>query len=404
MLSSMPLLSDRYRLERKLGSGGMAIVWLARDTKLDRHVAIKILSDVLSAAPGFRERFDREARTAANLSHPNLVRIYDYGSEEDRPYLVMEYVDGETLAERTARGGLDEEAGERLARELLGALSVIHAAGVIHRDVKPSNVLLDRGGQAHLTDFGIAQTGDGTRLTETGHVIGTRGYMAPEVLEGGDATARSDLYSAGVVLEEAAANPDRGRLASLIAQLTQPDPGLRPPSADEALRALSQAPFDPGETAATRPLPTSRTQPLATGPTEPIRRRRVPVWALALLLAVALAAIGVAALGGGSDQEPGSAKQPASTARTSPVTVTETTPAAPAQTTPAAPAGGTPAGAGSSDAASGCAGLEEQRNALDDEQHASDERFKDDPDAKKAAHDRIEAQKHALDDQLKACH
>ena len=93
----MRLLSDRYRLERKLGSGGMAIVWLARDTKLDRDVAIKILSDVLSAAPGFRQRFDREARTAANLSHPNLVRIYDYGSEEDRPYLVMEYVDGETL-------------------------------------------------------------------------------------------------------------------------------------------------------------------------------------------------------------------------------------------------------------------------------------------------------------------
>jgi eukaryotic-like serine/threonine-protein kinase len=404
MLSSMRLLSDRYRLERKLGSGGMAIVWLARDTKLDRDVAIKILSDALSATPGFRQRFDREARTAANLSHPNLVSIYDYGSEEDRPYLVMEYIDGETLAERTAGRSLDEEAGERLARELLGALSVIHAAGVIHRDVKPSNVLLDRAGRAHLTDFGIAQTGDGTRLTETGHVIGTRGYMAPEVLEGGDATARSDLYSCGVVLEEAIADPERGRLASLIAQLTEPDPGLRPPSADQALRALSETPLDPGKTAATRPLPTSRTQPLATGPTEQIRRRRVPLWALALLLAVALAAIGVAALGGGSGQDPGSAKQKSSTARTAPVTVTQTTPAAPAQTTPAAPAGGPPASAGSGNAGADCAGLEEQRKALDDQQHAADERFKDYPDAKKAAHDRIEAQKHALDDQLKACH
>jgi predicted Ser/Thr protein kinase len=403
----MPLLSDRYRLERKLGSGGMAIVWLARDTKLDRDVAIKILSDVLSAAPGFRQRFDREARTAANLSHPNLVRIYDYGAEEDRPYLVMEYIDGETLAERTAGRSLEEEAGERLARELLGALSVIHAAGVIHRDVKPSNVLLDRAGSAHLTDFGIAQTGDATKLTETGHVIGTRGYMAPEVLEGGDATARSDLYSCGVVLGEATAEPERGRLASLIAQLTEPDPGLRPPSADEALRALSETPADLADTAATRPLPTSRTQPLATGPTEQIRRRRIPLWALGLALAAVLAAIGVATLGGGSDQESGSAKR-SSTGTTPPVTVTQTTPAAPAQTNPAAPAGGaaggSPAGEGSSNAASGCAALEEQRKALDDEQHAADERFKDDPDAKKAAHDRIDAQKHALDDQLKACH
>ncbi len=338
----MRLLSDRYRLERKLGSGGMAIVWLARDTKLDRDVAIKILSDVISAAPGFRQRFDREARTAANLSHPNLVRIYDYGADEDRPYLVMEYIDGETLAERTAGRSLDEEAGERLARELLGALSVIHAAGVIHRDVKPSNVLLDRAGRAHLTDFGIAQTGDATKLTETGHVIGTRGYMAPEVLEGGDATARSDLYSCGVVLAEATADPERGRLASLIAQLTEPDPGLRPPSADEALRALSETPSDPADTAATRPLPTSRTQPLGTGPTEQIRRRRVPLWALGLALAAVLAAIGVAALGGGSDQQPESAKRPASTATTPPVTVTQTTPAAPAQTKPAAPAGGPP--------------------------------------------------------------
>ena len=385
----------------------MAIVWLARDTKLDRDVAIKILSDVLSAAPGFRQRFDREARTAANLSHPNLVRIYDYGADEERPYLVMEYVDGETLAERTAGRSLEEEAGERLARELLGALSVIHAAGVIHRDVKPSNVLLDRAGRAHLTDFGIAQTGDATRLTETGHVIGTRGYMAPEVLEGGDATARSDLYSCGVVLAEATADPERGRLASLIAQLTERDPGLRPPSADEALRALSETPFDPADTAATRPLPTSRTQPLATGPTEQIRRRRVPLWALALVLAVVLAAIGVAALGGGERSRAGIGEavldRDDSTGHGHP---DDSRRPGSDESRCSGGRGGrsSPAGAGPSDAASGCAALEEQRKALDDEQHAADERFKDDPDAKKAAHDRIDAQKHALDDQLKACH
>ena len=266
-MSSPKLLNDRYRLERKLGSGGMAIVWLARDEKLDRPVAVKVLSDVLASAEGYRQRFDREARTAANLSHPNLVSVYDYEAEGERPYLVMEYVAGETLAERIARSRLGGQAAERLARELLGALGAIHGAGVVHRDVKPANVLIDDKGEAHLTDFGIAQTADATSLTNTGHVIGTKGYMAPEVFEGEEASARSDLYSCGVLLRESAADPEDGRLAALIARLTESDPARRPATAAAALGALEGTAPDPAPPETTRRLARRRRRPqLRRGP------------------------------------------------------------------------------------------------------------------------------------------
>src|SRR5262245_6942708 len=155
----------------------MAAVWLATDERLGRQVAVKVLSDVLAGDREYGQRFSREARLAARLQHPNLVQVYDFDATE-RPYLVMEYIEGGTLAERTAEHTAPEP--EQLARELLSALRHIHANGVLHRDVKPHNVLIDANGHARLTDFGIAQPSDATALTETGHVIGTESYMAPE--------------------------------------------------------------------------------------------------------------------------------------------------------------------------------------------------------------------------------
>src|SRR5919106_4817571 len=189
------VLDGRYRLLRRLGSGGMAVVWVARDERLGRDVAVKVLSDVLAGDADYRRRFVREARVAARLNHPGLVGIHDFSAESERPYLVMELVCGDTLADRIAA----ERAGEldlvALARELLGALAHIHAAGVVHRDVKPANVLIGTDGRARLTDFGIARPTDATALTQTGQVIGTLRYMSPEVQRGERATARSDLYS-----------------------------------------------------------------------------------------------------------------------------------------------------------------------------------------------------------------
>ena len=231
------LLKDRYRLERTLGRGGMAAVWLGHDEVLDRPVAVKVLSDTIAGDPGFVARFRREAHTAAGLSHPNLVDVYDFSVEGERPYLVMQFVPGENLAER-----LDRRRGvdcEQLARELLEALAHIHRAGILHRDVKPANVIVEPGGTAKLIDFGIALPPDATALTSTGLVLGTERYAAPEVMEGRPASERSDLYSCGVVLRscEAGASP---ALRSLVEWMTRTDPGDRPGSAEQALAELDR--------------------------------------------------------------------------------------------------------------------------------------------------------------------
>src|SRR6476659_6816051 len=174
------LLKDRYRLERTLGRGGMAAVWLGHDEVLDRPVAVKVLSDTIAGDPGFVTRFRREAKTAAGLTHPNLAGVYDFSEEGERPYLVMQFVPGENLAERMQRGeGVDRD---KLARELLEALVHIHRAGVLHRDVKPSNIILEPDGTAKLIDFGIALPQDATALTSTGLILGTERYAAPEVM------------------------------------------------------------------------------------------------------------------------------------------------------------------------------------------------------------------------------
>src|SRR3954471_13876644 len=246
------MLGDRYRLGERIASGGMATVWLAHDEELDRDVAVKVLSDTLAEDPSYVARFRREARVAAQVSHPNLVRMFDYAGEAERPYIVMEHIGGGTLADRIRGGAAGELDPERLARQLLGAREAIHAAGVVHRDVKPSNMLLDGAGDAHLTDFGIAQPEDATQLTGTGEVIGTLKYMAPEVLAGEAATERSDLYALGVVLNEALAGASVPQLEALVDRLTATDPHERPASATRAMTLLDT--YEDRATTATVPI------------------------------------------------------------------------------------------------------------------------------------------------------
>ena len=293
------LAGGRYVFERHLGSGGMASVWLARDQALDRQVAIKVMADTLADDARWLERFKREARAAAALSHAHIVKVYDFGIEEHRPYLVMAHVPGGSLRDRIRdEGPLPEPAG--LARELLGALAHVHAAGIVHRDVKPGNILLDEQDRSHLTDFGIARPHDAETMTQTGMVMGTARYLAPEVAEGEPATERSDLYSAGGVLREVAgANPPR-TLRDLVEALTEEDPERRPSSAEDALAMLGGT----DATAATRVLrePEPSTRERAGDAMrhldELIRRPWFPA-AAGILGILALAVIVIALAGGG---------------------------------------------------------------------------------------------------------
>ncbi len=194
-------LSNRYTVERELGRGGMGIVYLARDITLDRQVALKVLPPHLAAEPDLRERFLREARTAAHLSHPNIVPIYHADEIDGHAFFAMAFVEGESLAQRlSARGPLPPEDAVRYLREVAWALAYAHARGVIHRDVKPENILIDRGsGRALVTDFGIARDGRQEGITAPGNVLGTVHYMSPEQAAGDFLDGRSDLYALGVV-------------------------------------------------------------------------------------------------------------------------------------------------------------------------------------------------------------
>lgn len=277
MIEEGTRLKDRYRLQRLLGRGGMASVWLATDEVLERPVAVKLLADTIASDPEFLARFRREARVAAGLSHPNLIGVYDYSDREERPYLVMEYVSGETLSERMS-GGAPIDC-ERLAGELLGALAHIHAAGIVHRDVKPQNVLIAPEGDARLIDFGIALPADATALTRTGHLLGTARYIAPEVMEGEPATERSDLYSCGVLLRDCAGS-GRGRLRSLANHLAAADPDRRPDSAAAALAQLRRSVVTDRPTAplAVAPQPTEPLRPVPHAQ-HPVSRASHPAWA-----------------------------------------------------------------------------------------------------------------------------
>src|SRR5436305_8668030 len=196
------LFDGRYRIVRKLGAGGMANVYLAEDQELGRRVAIKILNERHANDEQFVERFRREAKNAAGLSHPNIVSIFDRGQAENTYYIAMEYLDGRSLKELiTARGPAPIHVAVDYARQILAALRIAHRQGVVHRDIKPHNVLVDGEGRIKVTDFGIARAGP-SQMTEEGSIIGTAQYLSPEQAQGAPVTPASDLYSVGIVLYE----------------------------------------------------------------------------------------------------------------------------------------------------------------------------------------------------------
>jgi eukaryotic-like serine/threonine-protein kinase len=197
------VLSGRYKLEAKLGSGGMSTVYLANDGTLDRAVAVKVMHREMSEQPDQLERFRQEARAVAKLSHPNVVAVIDAGEDGGHPYIVFEYVEGETLKQRIARiGALDPQEALAYAIEIARGLTVAHARNMVHRDIKPQNVLIDAEGRAKLTDFGISRQLEQDGMTATGRVLGTTDYVAPEQAMGHPVDPRSDIYSLGVVLYE----------------------------------------------------------------------------------------------------------------------------------------------------------------------------------------------------------
>ncbi len=339
------VIGGRYRLERPIGSGGMAKVWLAHDRLLDRPVAVKILSERYAADPDFVERFRREASAAAGLSHPNIVTVYDRGEAEGSYYIVMEHLPGPDLKEiLRRRGRLDARQAVDAALQVLAALSAAHRRDVIHRDIKPQNVLVAEDGHLKVTDFGIARAGDDAGMTEVGSVIGTAQYLSPEQARGDDVTTASDCYAVGIVLYEMLTGrvPFDGEkpvavamrqvnetpiaphvvnpavpveLSDIVMKALEKRPGSRYRTAEEFSDALLQirpllpppvedatavlAAVDPPETT-TRIIPgpprppTGPTRMAGSPPPPPRRRSRAPL--IAALVALLLLAAGAYAL------------------------------------------------------------------------------------------------------------
>ena len=195
------LVDGRYRVLRKLGTGGMANVYLAEDQELGRRVAIKVLDERHASDEQFVERFRREAKAAAALSHPNIVSIFDRGETDGTYYIAMEYLEGPTLKELIRQGTPSIRTAITYTRQILGALRMAHRRGLVHRDIKPHNVMIDAEGRPKVTDFGIARSGP-SQMTEAGSIIGTAQYLSPEQARGAPVDQRSDLYSIGIVLYE----------------------------------------------------------------------------------------------------------------------------------------------------------------------------------------------------------
>ena len=239
------LLSARYRLDAQIGTGGMSTVYRAFDTVLERQVAIKLMHREGTHEPDQLERFRREARAVAQLNHPHIVTVIDAGEDDERPYIVLEYVEGETLKDRIRRHGrLPVAEAVAYAIEVARALGAAHERGIVHRDVKPQNVLIDEEGSAKVTDFGIARTLDQDGLTADGRVLGTTDYVSPEQALGHAVTGQSDLYSLGVVLFEMLTGdvPFKGENQVAVAMKhvreELPDVQIRRPEVSSALAAV----------------------------------------------------------------------------------------------------------------------------------------------------------------------
>jgi eukaryotic-like serine/threonine-protein kinase len=304
--------SRRYCQRQVLAQGGMATVELALDLELDRQVAIKRLAKNLAANDEFKQRFVREARLAARLSHPNIVAVYDVGEDDGLPFIVMEYVAGETLADLLRRRGrLEPDEAVALALQACAGLETAHEAGLVHRDVKPQNLLVTPGGTVKIADFGIARSLDGTQLTQAGTVLGTAAYLAPEQAVGETVTASADVYALGAVLYELLTGRPPYVAASLaelaarqregtIAPVRELAPEVPAATEDAVMHALARDPeYRPASAAALaeelRPAPTAVTEvarsvrgPVSHGP------RRVQL--AALILGAALVAVLVVAL------------------------------------------------------------------------------------------------------------
>ena len=205
-LGDTAVFNDRYEIQQRLGRGGMADVYLARDRLLERRVAVKVLFPEFATDPSFVARFRREAQAAANLTHPNIVAVYDWGQQGGTYFIVMEYVNGRTLAEvLRADGKLAPVQAATLSSEVAAALGFAHRNGVVHRDVKPGNILVTSSGDVKVADFGIARVanaGTDAGLTQAGSVMGTAAYFSPEQAQGATPDPRSDLYSLGIVMYE----------------------------------------------------------------------------------------------------------------------------------------------------------------------------------------------------------
>jgi eukaryotic-like serine/threonine-protein kinase len=329
----------RFRIDGTLGRGGMAVVYLAHDTELGRPVAVKVLADHGMEDHSFRARFAREARIAAGLTHPNVVQVFDVGEEAGRPFIVMEYVEGETLGDELRRERrLPPERVIDVARQCCAGLACAHAAGLVHRDIKPQNLLVTADGAVKIADFGVAHALDQTRLTLTGSIVGTARYLAPEQTVSTRVTGAADVYALGVVMYELltgrpphagdslpelvlakrreSAKPPRALRPEIPAQLDAAvvsclaaAPERRPTAAGLA-EALTDEPTVV-RSEPRRPVAAVRAEP---GPRVFRARRRPPAFVAAVVLVLAAAAVaGVLAMtaGGGSPPAPHPLRTPA---------------------------------------------------------------------------------------------
>ena len=315
MIQPQALIKGRYRVGRRLGEGGMATVYLGHDLLLGRDVAIKSPRPQFSADPGFRARFEREARAAASLSHPNIIDVYDVGEDDGTPFIVMELVRGQSLKEIIAADApFHPDDVAELLEQIGGALDYAHARGYVHRDIKPGNILIDEHGRARLVDFGIAKGLADGDLTEAGASLGTVGYLSPEQAAGLMATPASDVYSVGVVAFEmltgelpfAAETPVGVAMRHVHDPAPRPShvvPGLPPQVDPIILRALAKDPTRRWGSAGAfaralrdwrnvgPPPPVTRAPQVAIAAAPPARGSLAPTIVVVILVLAALAAL-----------------------------------------------------------------------------------------------------------------